>query len=143
MELVHSFPSAIKPERISFSFRASATNVSGGFFAADDLAFYASASGRMGINNLDGGFSGKSYSAKKWYRVSLLFNWAQFRVSCLVDGQLIITNQPMPIRSIKSLYLYNFDNTQTFWDDIEVIPDSGLPIRPTATSSFSDIGRAQ
>jgi len=73
-----------------------------------------------------------NYAAEQWYRVSLVFDWTRRRMGCVINGQTVATNVPFLnsfLDDVASLHLYNFDNTQVWYDDIEIIDgDRTIPI---------------
>jgi hypothetical protein len=142
----------MRPDEIRFSVRASETNKAGGFFGVGNdsgasglgALFYMGPSGRMGVFEENAGFRGTNYVANQWYHVSLLFDWVRKRIACAVDGQTIATNFPFHftfLEDVVSLHLYNFDNTQAWWDEIELVEGNRvvpIVIAPTGISNFAD-----
>ena len=149
----YAFPRfSMRPDQINFSVRSSATNKAGGFFAVGNdssnlgvgVRFYMGASGRMGLLDPNAGLQGTNYVANRWYRISIVFDWTRRRVHCFVDGQQIASDVPFRnafLDDVASLHLYNFDNTQAWWDEIEVIDGSRtipIVVAPRATSVFAN-----
>jgi len=147
--LKYVFPRfSMRPDGVNFAVRASATNKAGGFLAIGNdggsfgvgVMFYLGPSGRMGIYERNTGFGGTNYVAQQWYRVSLVFDWTRKRMSCLINGQTVATNVPFLnsfLDDVASLHLYNFDNTQVWYDDIEIIDgDRTLPILVAPDEAF-------
>ncbi len=148
----YAFPRfSMRPDQINFSVRNSAANKAGGCFAVGNdglglgvgVRFYMGPSGRMGLFDRNEGFQGTNYVANRWYRVSLVFDWTRRRVNCFVDGQQIASNVPFRspyLNDVASLHLYNFDNTQAWWDEIEIIDGSRtipIVVSPRTASDFA------
>ena len=149
--LKYAFPRfSMRPDRVNFAVRASATDKAGGFLAIGNdggsygvgVMFYMGPSGRMGIYERGTGFHGTNYAAQQWYRVSLVFDWTRKRIGCLINGQTVATDVPFQnsfLDDVASLHLYNFDYTQVWYDDIEIIDgDRTLPllVGPAEVSGF-------
>jgi len=149
----YAFPRfTMRPDQINFSVRSSATNKAGGFFAVGNdrsnlgvgVRFYMGASGRMGLLDRTAGLRGTNYIANRWYRISIVFDWTRRRVHCFVDGEQIASDVPFQnifLDDVASLHLYNFDNTQAWWDEIEIIDGSRtipIVVAPRTTSVFAN-----
>jgi len=151
--LRYVFPRFVmRPDEIHFAVRASETNKAAGFFGVGNdsgaaglgALFYMGPSGRMGVFEESAGFRGTNYVANQWYHVSLLFDWVRGRIACAIDGQTIATNFPFHNRffaDVASLHLYNFDNTQAWWDEIELVEGNRvvpIVVAPSEISNFAD-----
>jgi alpha-tubulin suppressor-like RCC1 family protein/Zn-dependent metalloprotease len=145
--------SNLTPANITFYVRASATNVAGGYFIIgtnimqnSDIAvwFYMRDDGMMGINEDVSGWHGVPYVANQWYKISLLMDWVNRRVGYFVDDTLAFTNIPFRgsgISSLTRVYLYNYNNTQAWWDEI-MFSGGNVPapvsISPTNSGTFTN-----
>jgi hypothetical protein len=143
------------PDQINFFVRASATNAAGGFVhiasgsrvRLPGITFYMGATGRMGFNLPLRGFVGIPYVANQWYRVSVKFTWSAEptlrRFDFLINDSLIATNLPFAVNDFskaEEIHIYNFDNTQAWFDEIELVQGGRLQsvvISPRTATGFS------
>ncbi len=120
----------IAPASVTFHVRASATNVAGGYFVIgtnilsnDQIAtwFYMRSDGTMGLQEDIGGWHGVPYAADQWYKISLQLDWTNKQVDFFVDDVLAFADLPFRGANLTGLtiaYLYNFNNTRAWWDEI-------------------------
>jgi uncharacterized repeat protein (TIGR01451 family) len=144
--------SNLTPSRVNFSVRASVTNLSGGYFvlanatngaltstANTAVFFFMKNNGMMGLYEDVGSNHMVLYDPNRWYRISLLFNWANKTVDYLVDGTLAFASVPFRATSVNSLsivHLYNYDSTRAWWDEIEFLGGNvPAPISLSPTNS--------
>jgi hypothetical protein len=112
------------------------------FTGIDGILCYTAASGRLGVNHHIRGFVSIPYERNRWYHCSLVFDWTRRRFDFVVDNVVVGGNLTFSsdfFQSVSSLHLYNFDNIQTWWDDIEVVEGGQVvPVAftPTASGSF-------
>ena len=144
----HSLAS-LTPKRVNFSIRAAAVNKIGGYVglgtAASDTSmavFFAMFnSGYIDVvsPSLD---HYTPYDANRWYRISFVFDWPNHRFNFYVDNEPVEFNVPFRSSSVNNLtqvYLYNFDFSQFWWDEIEMLADATPPtdpITPAVTANF-------
>jgi uncharacterized repeat protein (TIGR01451 family) len=139
--------SNITPSRVTFNVRASATNVAGGYFvigtgpavSANAVFFYMTSSG-MGV------YDGNSnhlvpYVANQWYKIAFVLNWTNKTVDYYVNDALAYSAIPFRavVTSLSVVYLYNFNSTQAWWDEISF--DNGnqssvITLSPTNSGNF-------
>jgi uncharacterized repeat protein (TIGR01451 family) len=143
----HSLSNAT-PSRINFYVRASSTSVSGGYFVIGDGAtvgatavwFYMTPDG-MGIYENVGGPHLVPFVANQWYKISLLLNWTNHLVDYYVNDAVAYTNIPFRanVSRLTTLHLYNFDYTQAWWDEIQLVSGDApgaVSISPTNSGNF-------
>ena len=140
-----------RPDRINFYMRPGANSM-GGYFVAlrgnygsNAVAFfYAHGNGTMGLTDGPGNQYNATFVPNQWYRVSFFLNWEAKTLDYYVNGALV--NAAVPFRdttltTIPRLCLYNYDNMQSWWDQIEFIQNPGsipVAITPTATGNFTN-----
>ena len=121
----------ITPDRIDFSVCSANAATSGGYFvvgtgpanSSTAVFFYMKSDGTMGIYN-DLAWYSTPYVANKWYNVSVTFDWSAKTVDYSVDGVLIASNvrfRSTSVTNLSQVYLYNFDYTQSWWDEIRIV----------------------
>jgi len=140
----------LRPRRINFSVRARDKFLAGGYFvvgtgidnASTAVFFYLNNDGTMGIYEDSGGAHNVSYVANRWYRISLLFDWITKHVDFFVDDELVEASIPFRgsnVNELTKLSLFNYDNTQNWWDEIEFhsgIPREPLSVTPASSGEF-------
>jgi len=140
----------LTPDQITFYVRGSSASASGGYFVAGTstansgtaVFFHMDDDGTMGIFEDVGGFHATSYAANQWYKITLLFSWQTKGVDYYVNDTLVEPNIPFrgpTVSSLSILSLYNFDNTQNWWDEIQLVQhgiQTSVPITPTSSSNF-------
>ncbi len=146
----HSFAN-LTPDRINFYIRStSATNTCGYFvigqskYRSNSVAhFFMHSDGSMGLTSSDGNTSyTTSYIANQWYKISLLLNWTNKSVDYYVNDTLewrgiLFCNGA--ISSLATLNLYNYDNVQVWWDQIEFVQGSSVTsvaVNPATSGRF-------
>jgi uncharacterized repeat protein (TIGR01451 family) len=139
----HSLPD-LAPVRIDFYMRAAAADQAGGY-----LVVGRGTSGFAGWAYFDrdgtmdfGGIATENrppYVANQWYKISIVYDWPHRRLTYLRDDQVIQTSVPFfdeSIDSLSDIYLYNYDNTQTWWDDIRCMGGNlSVPVAITPPTS--------
>jgi uncharacterized repeat protein (TIGR01451 family) len=143
--------SDITPDRVTFFVRASTTSLHGGYFvmgtgselSQQAVFFYMQASGSMGpVNDVVPGPPSAPYVANQWYKISFAFHWTNRTVDYFVDDALIgsgLRFRGTNVDHLSVVYLYNFENKQSWWDEIQFIQGSvpvTLPITPVGASNF-------
>ena len=140
----------IRPGRIGFHVRAASATKSGAYLiAATNDTLQGSAvcfrmDGTNGMGLEEGGrFHAMPYVAQRWYKVSLVLDWNLQRIAYYVDERLIEEGIPFCTPAVSPLnvvHLYNFDSTQSWWDDIEFLQEPAympVAISPTNTAQFA------
>jgi hypothetical protein len=142
--LSHPLPN-LTPSRLQCYVRASSSTGSGGYVVAgtapdrDSVAvfFYMEGDGLMGL--YDGNtFHGVPYQPGRWYQIAFAFDWVNRQVAYYVDNLLVESGIPFraPVSHLSGVYLYNYDNTQAWWDEIEIGSASTVAIAPTVSDPF-------
>jgi uncharacterized repeat protein (TIGR01451 family) len=137
----------LTPSMVSFYVRGSSSTAAGGYFVIGDgqstaniVAFFLQQrDGTMGIYEDQGGWHGVPYESNRWYKISLALDWDAHQLDYYVDDTLAIAGIPFrgtDAASINQLYLYNYDNTQSWWDDIRFV-NGALPASIALTPSRS------
>jgi hypothetical protein len=83
--------------------------------------FFTKANGQIGVY---GGttFWGTSYTSLTWYKIRFAFNWMSKEIDYYVNDSLVkggITFRSTSVLSLTIVYLYNYSNSQAWWDEIE------------------------
>jgi uncharacterized repeat protein (TIGR01451 family) len=137
----------LTPSRVTFHTRASTTNAAGGYFVLGNgtnnssaaAFFYFSRANGMGLVEDVGGPHLVPYVANQWYKITLLFNWTAKSVDFYVDDVLAYAGIPFrgaAIDSLTGIWLYNYDHTQAWWDEIELTTGSlSAPVSLTPTNA--------
>ncbi len=120
---------AITPDNITFYVRSSDTSKSDGYFVVgtgtsnDQTAvfFFAKGIGQIGV--YDGTtFWGTTYDSLTWYKIRFAFNWNSKQIDYYVNDSLVrsgITFRSTSVSSLTKAYLYNYNNSQAWWDEIK------------------------
>ncbi len=93
----------------------------------DAIWFYATDSG-IGMLSFDTGlkYLVPTYSANTWYYVQMInINWVLHTFDYYLDGTLINSNTPFykaAVTDAQTLYLYNYTNGTTWFDEIRLYP---------------------
>lgn len=144
----HSCPS-LKPNRINFRIRTSSTSSAGGYFVLTDsatniLAFFCVHTGELGVYEDAGGWHGSSCQSNTWYKISFLLDWNRHQLDYYVDDSLVYSAIPFRnsgVSEIANVFLYNFDNVQAWWDQIEFLSGGSpqnIAITPANTTKFTN-----
>ncbi len=128
--------SAITPDDITFYVRSSDAGKADGYFVVGTgpdfntqtaVFFYTKDNGQMGV--YDGTtFWGTSYTSLTWYKVRFAFNWTFKEIDYYVNDTLVkggITFRSTSVSSLTKVYLYNYHNSQSWWDEIQFSTGSG------------------
>ncbi|MBI5383646.1 MAG: hypothetical protein HZA90_03065 [Verrucomicrobia bacterium] len=138
------------PETVNFYVRTSATNAAAAYvvlgqntnIANTAAFFYARSDGTMGLYEDTVGPHTAPYVANQWYKVSLRFDWGAKRVDYYRDDELVEAGIPFRgagTTNLSKISLYNYNNTQTWWDEIEVVSSNlvqRIRMAPTNSDSF-------
>jgi len=106
--------------------------------------FFMASDGSMGIMDGASRIYATTYVANQWYRLSFFLNWSAKTVDYYVNGVLVSAGTPfrdITLTSFSRLALYNFDNTQNWWDQIEFLQNPGsvpVTINPAMTGTFTN-----
>jgi hypothetical protein len=147
--LSHGLPN-LSPDRVEFYVKSATSNTASGYFVAGAskyrtnsvFHFRMDSTGAMGLTDGPGNFYGTPYSPNQWYHIRLELNWATKTIDYYVDDKPIWPNIPFCNTSLTSLAvmnLYNFDNTQAWWDQISLTRnvDTVLAVSPATSGDFS------
>ena len=139
----------LMPARIIFYVRTIDEYTVGGYFVAGTgfstsqhaVFFYMEGNGTMGLYEGSGGFHAVPCVANQWYKITLECNWPLHQVDFYVDDVLAYAAVPFRgnVDNLTVLYLYNFDYTQAWWDEIqflEDLPASALGLTPASAGPF-------
>ena len=127
---------SITPDSITFYVRSDSTASVDGYFvvgsgpsSGETAVFFFMNGGEEGMVIYDGAnFWGISYASLTWYKIRFDFDWAAKEIDYYVNDSLVksdITFRATSVSSLTNLYLYNFDNSQAWWDEIEFSDSSG------------------
>jgi hypothetical protein len=142
----------LRPNQVNFYVRASATNKAGGYLVVRDshgftgiiTKFYMNPTGKMGVYANQNGFHWTNYVANEWYHILLTFDWSRRTVGFAVNGIPIATDIPYDHEfawRILGVDLFNLDDTQNWWDEIEFIEGNlriPVAITPGICGNFVD-----
>ena len=142
----------IKPESVKFSVQTAANTKYAAYVVLGDSIdpssaaafFYARADGTMGVYEDVVGPHTVPYEPNQWYQIELVFDWDANRIHYKRDGVLVESNIPFRssgVASLTTLQIYNFDNTQSWWDDFQIISSnqvSQIAVSPTKSPGFVD-----
>jgi Zn-dependent metalloprotease len=110
-----------QPDVVSFSVRAQSNNLDHGYFvlcgasSAQVIWFFMTSNGYFYAN----GNQTCPYAANTWYSIRFILHWAAGNFDYYVNNTLVAsaiafrTNTP-----VTTIYLYNFSNSQAWWDNI-------------------------
>lgn len=119
----------ITPSQINLYVRSSGVGTTDGYFvtgvgtALSDQAifFYMNGTGHMMVVN---GTVTPTYVANQWYLVSFVLDWGARAFDFHVDGLLVEAGIPFrgpTVDRLSVVYLYNWSNSQAWWDEIEFL----------------------
>jgi surface antigen len=145
----HALPN-LTPDRITFYVRLSSASAAGGYFVVGDgdssdwaVFFFANFNwdGTMGL--YDGAqWHGTSFVPNRWYKITLELDWSGKQVDYYVDDVLVEGSIPFRASSVSALdrlHLYNWDNTQAWWDEVTFWrsgQSTALALGPSVSGSF-------
>ena len=127
--------SSITPDSITFYVRSGSTTNANGYFvvgtgtdiSTETAVFFYTYDGFLGV--YDGVVSWEtSCVSSTWYKIRFAFDWAAKEIDFYVNDGLVgsnITFRGTGVSSLTKLYLYNFSNSQAWWDEIEFSDSSG------------------
>src|SRR6185295_5978323 len=98
--------------------------------------------GLMGIVNSTPNPLTTSYVPDQWYQISLAFHWTNHTVDFFVDDVLIGAGYSFrgpTVDHLSVVYLYNFNNTQSWWDELQFLQGTvpiAFPTAPTNATNF-------
>lgn len=141
----------IQPAQVSYYVRASNTNALGYFVlvgnstaTTDTLAWIYCYTNTLQIVADSIPTISVPIATNTWIPVSLVFNWTNHSYALYVNNQLISPNVPFrgaSVTSVNTLYLYNFQPGQAWWDDINILSagvSAQFAMTPTNSGSFTD-----
>jgi hypothetical protein len=122
----HSFAD-LTPTEVSFWVRSSDAAAANAYFvfgtpAASAVFFMMDDAGVLYVANA---MSAPAYVADQWYHVSFTMNWVGKTFDFYLDGGLVEANIPffdVAADRLSILHLYNYHNSQAWWDEIEFLP---------------------
>jgi len=140
----------LRPEIVKFSVRAAANDKYAAYVVLGDGAavgttaawFYTRPDGTMGLYEDIVGPHTVPFVANQWYEIELVFDWDQQRIHYKRDGVLIESGIPFRSASVthlSTLNIYNYDNTQAWWDDFQIISSNQVTqvaVSPTQSPNF-------
>jgi subtilase family serine protease len=145
----HTLPN-LSPDRVEFYVKSVANNTTSGYFVAGATKyrtnsvfhFRLDSAGVMGLTDGPGNFYAVPYSPNQWFHIRLQLNWIAKTIDYYVDDKLVWPNIPFCNTSLTSLAvmnLYNFDNTQAWWDQISLTKNvaTAVGLSPTTAASFT------
>jgi len=147
--ITQEFEANSTPEYISFHVKSSSTTSHDAYFVTANgttslIWFYANAEGNLYVNEDVGGDASVPYESNRWYHIEYKdIDWTYKVFDYYVDGILIKADIPMrnpnSAYGITATYLYNFENSEAWWDQIQVggkelnwlnCPNSSLTVAP-------------
>lgn len=148
--LTQFFPE-MQPQRVEFYLRASAEDLAGGYFVLGTgsipesaVFFLMDRDGTMGLVDNAGARHATSFAANRWYKITFNFDWTSRLVDFFVDDQLVGFAVPFrgpTVDAASVLHLYNFDNTQVWYDEIRFTDGEGsrlIAMAPSVSGAFSN-----
>jgi hypothetical protein len=119
----------IKPDRMDFWVRSASTSVADGYFVIGDdnlgagnsglIWFYCRGTGYFWVNYNET----FAYAANTWYHVEFVLDWNARTFDYYVNNSLIaagIAFRTAETTDLTQLHLYNYDNSQAWWDEIRI-----------------------
>ena len=120
----------ITPDRVEFYVRSASTTAADAYFVLKNdsewvVFFYAKGDSQMGVYDGDV-FHAAPYVANQWYKITFLFNWTEQTLDYYRDDALVASNIPFRESgaSLTRLDLYNFNDSQAWWDEISMVSTS-------------------
>jgi subtilisin family serine protease len=143
--------SSLRPKEVQFYIRSSSTSRDDGYFVVDGdrggfwlypaVWFFCKADGTMGLS-VGNRWYARPYNANQWYKIALVFDWPSKQVDYLVDDSIVETDIPFMynVDNLRRLYLYNYDDSQAWWDEIRFLEltKSGVTMLPISSTSISN-----
>ncbi len=150
----HTFARS-QPGHVSFYVRAVSATAAGGYFVLADALDGASTSdantavffsmGPSGMGIYDGVAAHRvPFVANVWYQISLDLDWTNKTVDFYVNNSLAYAAIPFHapgLTGVAIAHLYNYDSTQAWWDDIQVVEGPTAPLTlplPAQTGNFTN-----
>ncbi len=139
-----------QPDYVSFKIRPGSTTEADAYFvltsgSTEAIWFYANRSSFLYVNGDVGGDESVPYNVNTWYTIEFRdIDWEDKDFDYYVNGSLIKADisfrNPSTITGFSRAYLYNFDQSEAWWDDIQV--GGGVPWLST-TLDFDTIFAGQ
>jgi len=136
----------LTPQRIDFYAQSNNSSKSDGYFVVGKgpsieetaVFFYMKDDATMGI--YDGAlWHGIPYVANQWYKISFIFDWTTKKVDYYVNDNLAesgISFRGTDINNLTDVYLYNYYDSQAWWDEIRFIQTGeSVPATPSNLSA--------
>jgi|GEM_PF-3264374 len=133
------------PEHISFYIRSASSTAADAYVLFQlgnqlPMYIYADDNGMFIVNSLPR----FAYSANVWYHIEFSnINWTTHFFDLVIDGAPVQANIPFAqiTNSIDTIYLYNFHNSQSWWDEIVLGMgmSGGLPSWLTVTPDMGTV----
>ena len=125
----------LTPSQVNFYVRSGSTTAADGYFvtgvgtglSSQAVFFYMGQDGTFIVVN---GTVFPAYVASQWYLISFVFDWVGRTFDFYVDGGLVEASIPFRRATVDRLsvvHLYNFHNSQAWWDEIEFLPLNAPP----------------
>ena len=141
----------LTPTQVEFYVKCANNTLTSGYFVVGQSAyrtnsvfhFRMDASGTMGLTDGPGNFYFTPYVANQWYKIHLQLNWTLRTVDYYVNDSLVMPNIPFcntSLTALSVLNLYNFDNTQAWWDQINFTTFTSTLVNmiPATTTTFAN-----
>ena len=119
----------IKPDRMDFWVRSASTSAADGYFVIGDdnlgagnsglIWFYCRGTGYFWVNYNET----FAYAANTWYHVEFVLDWNARTFDYYVNSSFIaagIAFRTAETTDLTQLHLYNYDNSQAWWDEIRI-----------------------
>jgi len=146
----HTLP-ASRPGYISFYVKASTTTAASSYFVIGDenttsnngiIFFRFRDDGTLGVHDGSSFRSGGAYASDTWYRIEFKnINWTTKTYDFYVNGALKVSAIPFRSQattSVMELYLYNYNNSQAWYDNISInSPATAVTLTPAPASPTS------
>ncbi|MBN1601842.1 MAG: choice-of-anchor D domain-containing protein [Chitinispirillaceae bacterium] len=116
------FATAQTPEDISFSVRVNDNTSACGYFVLGPTSscpiFFFMRRGEFYANE----YTAVYYQPNTWYNVRFHIDWVSRNFDLYIDGELAVSDIPFrdQVNSFTTFYLYNYDNSQAWYDNINI-----------------------
>ena len=121
----------ITPANIEFYVRTITNTTAAGYFVigtdkyrSNSIAhFRMDQTQTMGLTDGIGNFFSLPYIGNIWYKINLQVNWINKTIDYSVNDVIVTENIPFcntNLNYVSTINLYNFDNTQSWWDQISL-----------------------